>query len=83
MVINDFEQGSTLAVFGDLTPLLKLNMLLPFHPTWALALEMGANFLTGSQTISNQETDYLVASIYAIRVGSLGIAFNVGYIRLG
>jgi hypothetical protein len=42
LIINDFEQGSTLAGFGDLTPLLKLNLPWPSHPTSALGLEIGS-----------------------------------------
>ena len=83
VIINDFDQGSTLAGFGDLTPLLKLNLPLPLQPTSAFGLEMGAKLPTAPKTVGSQQTDYLVTSIYSIGVGSLGIDVNLGYTRLG
>ncbi len=83
LIINDFDQGSTLAGFGDLTPLLKLNMPLPSNHTSALGLEMGAKIPTAPQTVGSQQADYLVTGIYSIGIGSLGIDFNLGYTRLG
>ncbi len=83
LIINDFDQGSTLAGFGDLSPLLKLNVPLPFHSQSALGLEMGAKLPTAPQTVGSQQTDYLVTGIYSIGMGSLGIDLNLGYTRLG
>ena len=83
LIVNDFDHGSTLTGFGDLTPLLKLNMPLPSYPTSAWGLEMGAKLPTAPQTIGSQQTDYLVTGIYSIGMGAVGIDFNLGYTRLG
>ncbi len=83
LILNDFEQGSTLAGFGDVTPLLKFNMPLPFNHTSALGLEMGAKLPTAPQTVGSQQTDYIATGIYSIGIGSVGIDFNLGYTRLG
>ncbi len=83
LIINDFDQGSTLAGFGDLTPLLKLNLPLPSHLTSALGLEIGAKLPTAPKTVGSQQTDYLVTGIYSLGIDSIGIDFNLGYTRLG
>ena len=83
LIVHDINQGSTLAGFGDLTPVLKLNVALPSHPTSALGLEMGAKLPTAPQTIGSQQTDYLVTGIYSSGIGALGIDLNLGYTRLG
>jgi len=83
LIVNDFEQGSTLAGIGDLTPLLKINVPLPSHPTSGFGLEMGAKLPTAPQTIGSQQTDYLVTGIYSAGIGPLGIDLNLGYTRLG
>lgn len=83
LIMNDFEQGSTLAGIGDITPLLKLHMPLLSQPVSALGLEMGAKIPTAPQTVGSQQTDYLVTAVYSLGVGSLGIDLNLGYTRLG
>ena len=83
VIVNNFDQGSTLAGFGDLTPLLKLKIPLPAHSASALGLEMGAKLPTAPQTVGNQQTDYLLTGIYSIGLGSLGFDVNLGYTRLG
>jgi hypothetical protein len=83
LMVNDFDQGATLAGFGDLTPVLKLNVPLPSHPTSALGLEIGTKLPTAPQTIGSQQTDYLVTGIYSIGMGALGIDLNLRYTRLG
>lgn len=83
LIVNDFDQGSTLAGFGDVTPLLKLNVPLPAYPASALGLEIGAKLPTAPQTVGSQQTDYLVTGIYSLGIGSLGIDLNLGYTRLG
>jgi len=83
VIVNDFNQGSTLAGFGDLTPVLKLNVPLPSQPASALGLEIGTKLPTAPQTIGSQQTDYLVTGIYSISMGALGIDLNLGYTRLG
>jgi len=83
LIVNDFDQGSTLSGFGDLTPLLKLNVPLPSHPASALGLEIGTKLPTAPQTIGSQQTDYLVTGIYSRGIGALGMDLNLGYTRLG
>ena len=83
LIVNDFDQGSTLAGFGDVTPLLKFNIPLPHVSTSALGLEMGAKLPTAPRTIGSKHTDFLVTGIYSVGVGSLGFDINLGYTRLG
>ncbi len=82
VIINDFEQSPTLAGFGDLTPLLKINVPLTQIPS-ALGMEVGAKLPTAPETVGSGQTDYLVTGIYSGVIGPLGIDLNLGYTRFG
>jgi hypothetical protein len=83
LIVKDFDQGSTLAGIGDLTPLLKFKVPSSSQTASAFGLEVGARLPTAPETISRQQTDYLITGIYSTEIGHIGIDLNVGYTRLG
>lgn len=83
LIINDFDQGSTLAGIGDLTPALKFKVPSSSQSASAFGLEVGARLPTAPETISRQQTDYLITGIYSTQIGHIGVDLNVGYTRLG
>jgi len=83
VVVNDREIGSSVAGFGDLTPLLKLNFPLPSETASAFGLEVGAKLPTAPSTIGSQHTNYIATGIYSLSRGPLGVDLNLGYTRLG
>ena len=83
MIVKDFDQGSTLAGIGDLTPLLKFKIPTSSQSASAFGLEVGARLPTAPETISRQQTDYLITGIYSVGIGHMGVDLNVGYTRLG
>ncbi len=83
LIVKDFDQGSTLAGIGDLTPLLKFKVPSSPQSASAFGLEVGARIPTAPETLSRQQTDYLVTGIYSSGIGALGIDLNLGYTRLG
>jgi len=83
LIVKDSDQGSTLAGIGDLTPSLKFKVPFSSQPASALGLEIGARLPTAPQTISRQQTDYLITGIYSTEIGRIGVNLNVGYTRLG
>ncbi len=83
VIINDSEQSPTIAGFGDLTPLLKINVPLPTQLSSAVGMEIGAKLPTAPETVGSGQTDYLVTGIYSGVIGPLGIDLNLGYTRFG
>ncbi len=76
LIINDIDQGTSLAGLGNIMPLLKLHIPLSTHGESALGVEMGATLPTAPQTISSQKTDYLITGLYSIAMGAISIDLN-------
>jgi hypothetical protein len=83
VIINDSEQSPIIAGFGDLTPLLKINVPLSAQRSSAVGVEVGAKLPTAPETVGSRQTDYLVTGIYSGVIGPLGIDLNLGYTRFG
>ncbi len=83
LIVKDFDQGATLAGIGDLTPLLKFKIPSSSQSASAFGLEVGARLPTAPETISRQQTDYLITGIYSTQIGNIGVDLNLGYTRLG
>ncbi len=88
IVVNDPQDASSTAGFGDLTPVLKLHFPVGPESSSAFGLETGVKIPTASSTIGNQQTDYMITGIYSVGLAPVGlnivsVDLNLGYTRLG